>query len=89
MWLRYALHDNGELVYIEQVPRGQTDLRCPYCGGLLTAKKGFFGEFRGGSAIDAYQGVNVRKLQPSATLLRRVHGWDDLRFFNNRNSASP
>ncbi len=40
MWLQYAVNDNGELIYIEQTPRGRTDLHCPYCGGLLTAKKG-------------------------------------------------
>ena len=40
MWLRYAVNDTGELVYIEQVKRGRTDLHCPYCNGLLTAKKG-------------------------------------------------
>ncbi len=40
MWLQYAVNDSGELVYIEQVKRGRTDLHCPYCGGLLTAKKG-------------------------------------------------
>lgn len=40
MWLRYAVNNSGELVYIEQVKRGKTDLHCPYCNGLLTAKKG-------------------------------------------------
>jgi len=40
MWLRYAVNTSGELVYIEQVKRGRTALQCPYCGGLLTAKKG-------------------------------------------------
>src|SRR5579871_5866009 len=40
MWLQYAVNDGGELICIEQTPRGRTDLHCPYCGGLLTAKKG-------------------------------------------------
>ncbi len=40
MWLKYAINDSGALIYIEQVPRGQTHLHCPYCTGLLTAKKG-------------------------------------------------
>jgi hypothetical protein len=40
MWLQYAVNNSGELVYIEQVNRGTTNLHCPYCGNLLTAKKG-------------------------------------------------
>src|SRR5581483_272958 len=32
--------DNGELVYIGQVPRGKTNFKRPYCGGLLLARKG-------------------------------------------------
>jgi len=40
MWLQYAVNNSGELVYIEQIKRGRTDLHCPYCGGMLTAKKG-------------------------------------------------
>jgi competence CoiA-like predicted nuclease len=28
------------LVSIADVPRGKTSLRCPYCQGALTAKKG-------------------------------------------------
>ena len=45
MWLRYALHDNGELVYIEQVPRGQTDLRVRIVAVCLLRKKGSLGSF--------------------------------------------
>jgi hypothetical protein len=40
MFLEYAVNDSGELVYVEQVARGKTDLHCPYCGGLLLARKG-------------------------------------------------
>src|SRR5579863_4432474 len=40
MFIDYGLSNSGELVYIGQAPRGSTDLACPYCGGLLTAKKG-------------------------------------------------
>ena len=40
MWLRYGVNQDNNLVAIEDSPRGKTDLRCPYCGGKLTAKKG-------------------------------------------------
>jgi competence CoiA-like predicted nuclease len=40
MFIDYGLDDNGELVYIDQAQRGKTALACPYCGGMLTAKKG-------------------------------------------------
>ncbi|MBW4566291.1 MAG: GIY-YIG nuclease family protein [Mojavia pulchra JT2-VF2] len=40
MWLRYGVDQDKTLVPIEDVTRGRTPLRCPYCGGELTAKKG-------------------------------------------------
>ncbi|MEG4997835.1 competence protein CoiA family protein [Microcoleus sp. B4-D4] len=40
MWLRYGVAPDKTLVSIEDVPRGKTQLRCPYCGGELAAKKG-------------------------------------------------
>ncbi|MGL5833111.1 MAG: GIY-YIG nuclease family protein [Waterburya sp.] len=40
MWLQYALDKDGNLVSVYDVPRGRSDIRCPYCQGELTAKKG-------------------------------------------------
>lgn len=40
MFLGYGIDSNDNLIYIEQVGRGKTELKCPYCGGFLTAKKG-------------------------------------------------
>lgn len=40
MWLKYALDIDGNLVSINDVKRGKTNTRCPYCYGELTAKKG-------------------------------------------------
>ena len=40
MWLRYGVNQDNNLVSIEDSPRGKTQLRCPYCGGELIAKKG-------------------------------------------------
>lgn len=40
MWLKYGTDEDDALVAIEDVPSGKTSLRCPYCKGELTAKKG-------------------------------------------------
>lgn len=40
MWLVYGVDTDQALVFISDVPRGKTRLRCPYCAGPLTAKKG-------------------------------------------------
>jgi hypothetical protein len=40
MWLKYGVDEAGTLVNIEDVTRGKTLLKCPYCGYGLTAKKG-------------------------------------------------
>ncbi|MGK7897862.1 MAG: competence protein CoiA family protein [Xenococcus sp. (in: cyanobacteria)] len=40
MFLGSGVDANNNLIYIDQVRRGKTNLKCPYCGGFLTAKKG-------------------------------------------------
>jgi len=40
MWLKYGVAVSGELMSIDEVVRGKTQLTCLYCGGGLTAKKG-------------------------------------------------
>jgi len=40
MFLSYGIDRNKSLVSIKDVPSGKTQLRCPYCDGELTAKKG-------------------------------------------------
>ena len=40
MWLQYALDKDDNLVSVHDVKRGRSDVRCPYCQGELTAKKG-------------------------------------------------
>ena len=35
-----GVNEQGRYVHISQVTSGATDLHCPYCAGLLTAKKG-------------------------------------------------
>ncbi|MDB9513881.1 GIY-YIG nuclease family protein [Kamptonema animale CS-326] len=40
MWLKFGVTPGGELVSVDEVLRGKTNLTCLYCGGELTAKKG-------------------------------------------------
>ena len=38
--LKYGIDENGILVYIQDIAKGKTSLKCPYCHTALTAKKG-------------------------------------------------
>ncbi|MEH2171929.1 GIY-YIG nuclease family protein [Nostoc sp.] len=40
MWLKFGVAPDGQLVCVEDVGSGKTELLCPYCYGELTAKKG-------------------------------------------------
>ena len=40
MWLEYGVNPERELVRINDVTSGKTNLVCPFCDSLLTAKKG-------------------------------------------------
>ncbi|NEU77554.1 GIY-YIG nuclease family protein [Nostoc sp. UIC 10630] len=40
MWLKFGVNEEGILICIEDINRGKTSLKCPYCNGELTAKKG-------------------------------------------------
>ena len=40
LFLQYGVNVDGELVAIDVVGRGKTELSCPYCGRLLIARKG-------------------------------------------------
>ena len=40
MFLEYGINEHTELVHISQAPRGRVDLKCPYCGMPLLARKG-------------------------------------------------
>ncbi|MBD2194507.1 MULTISPECIES: competence protein CoiA family protein [Calothrix] len=40
MWLKYGVDIEEKLICIEDIPRGKTSLKCPYCQGSLIAKKG-------------------------------------------------
>lgn len=40
MWLKYGVNEEGILLCVEDINRGKTLLKCPYCNSGLTAKKG-------------------------------------------------
>ncbi|OUL23997.1 hypothetical protein BV378_20425 [Nostoc sp. RF31YmG] len=40
MWLKYGVDEEDRLICIEDITRGKTLLKCPYCQGSLIAKKG-------------------------------------------------
>ncbi len=40
MWLRYGVNANNQLIEIQDVTSGKTNLICPYCSKALIAKKG-------------------------------------------------
>ncbi|MBX9253618.1 GIY-YIG nuclease family protein [Desmonostoc muscorum CCALA 125] len=40
MWLKYGVDKDGTLICIEDINRGKTLLKCPYCQSGLLAKKG-------------------------------------------------
>jgi hypothetical protein len=40
MWLKYGVNQERELISIEEVVSGKTNLFCPFCDSPLTAKKG-------------------------------------------------
>lgn len=40
MWLKFGVNSDRELVTIKEVTSGLTNLVCPFCDSLLTAKKG-------------------------------------------------
>jgi hypothetical protein len=39
-WLGYGIDSDGNLISVDRVRRGKTELKCPYCQGNLTSKKG-------------------------------------------------
>ena len=45
MWLKYGVNEDGILICIEDVTRGKTSLKCPYCNSGLMAKKGKVKEY--------------------------------------------
>lgn len=76
MWLRYGIDQDKTLVPIEDVPRGKTQLRCPYCEGELTAKKGRRNEHHFAHTHETCREVNRGdRLLPTLPLYDNFNIW--------------
>lgn len=76
MWLRYGIDQDKTLVPIEDVPRGKTQLRCPYCDGELTAKKGRRNEHHFAHTHETCREVNRSdRLLPTLPLYDNFNIW--------------
>ena len=76
MWLRYGIDQDKTLVPIEDVSRGKTQLRCPYCEGELTAKKGRRNEHHFAHTHETCREVNRSdRLLPTLPLYDNFNIW--------------
>ena len=66
---KWGRDQDKTLVPIEDVPRGTTQLKCPYCGGELTAKKGHRKEHCFAHTLETCREV-ARKSDRAALLLK-------------------
>ncbi|MGE5658854.1 MAG: GIY-YIG nuclease family protein, partial [Actinomycetota bacterium] len=76
MWLKFGVAPSGELVSIDEVARGKTNLTCLYCGGELTAKKGSIKEHHFAHTAETCKPVSQRiktKAFPSLPLYDNFH----------------
>lgn len=94
MYLPYGVNDQGQLVSIENVGRGRTTLKCPYCGIPLIARKG-----ERLAPHFAHDGATCRDVKRSSEVLElpiynsfRLHlsgkMWETLRRFHNEEDTS-
>ncbi|WP_375514256.1 GIY-YIG nuclease family protein [uncultured Nostoc sp.] len=76
MWLQYGIDQDKTLVSIEDVPRGKTQVRCPYCDGELTAKKGQRNEHHFAHTHETCREVNrSNRLLPTLPLYDNFNIW--------------
>ncbi|WP_392530167.1 GIY-YIG nuclease family protein [Nostoc sp. C117] len=76
MWLIYGIDQDKTLVSIEDVPSGKTQLRCPYCDGELTAKKGRRNEHHFAHTHETCREVNRSdRLLPTLPLYDNFNIW--------------
>jgi len=68
MWLKHGVNKDGALVAIEFVASGKTLLKCPYCDGGLTAKKGRIKEHHFAHTGETCRAVGSRTPQDIPTL---------------------
>lgn len=73
MWLTYGVDAHQALVAIDDVPRGKSSLRCPYCGGPLTAKKGRITQHHFAHTEDTCRAVARESDLPTLPLYDQFH----------------
>ncbi|KYC34599.1 helicase [Scytonema hofmannii PCC 7110] len=73
MWLNYGVNQDGALVFIDDVPKGKTQLHCPYCSGRLTAKKGTRKEHHFAHTEDTCREVSRSTDIPTLPLFDKFH----------------
>ncbi|MBE9224043.1 GIY-YIG nuclease family protein [Phormidium sp. LEGE 05292] len=73
MWLKFGVDKNNTLVAISDVPSGKTNLRCPYCGGLLVAKKGTIKEHHFAHSEETCYPVATKREVPTLPLYDNFH----------------
>lgn len=61
MWLKYGVDEDGTLISIEDITRGKTGLKCPYCNSRLTAKKGKIKEHHFAHKVETCRPVQYRE----------------------------
>lgn len=73
MWLKFGVDKNNTLVAISDVSSGKTNLRCPYCGGLLVAKKGTIKEHHFAHSEETCYPVATKREVPTLPLYDNFH----------------
>jgi hypothetical protein len=73
MWLAYGVDEHQALVAIDDVPRGKSPLRCPYCGGPLLAKKGRIKQHHFAHAEETCRAVARESDLPTLPLYDQFH----------------
>lgn len=73
MWLKFGVAQDNTLVAISDIPSGKTNLRCPYCGGFLVAKKGTIKEHHFAHSEETCYPVATKRELPTLPLYDNFH----------------
>lgn len=73
MWLKFGVAQDNTLVAISDIPSGKTNLKCPYCGGFLVAKKGTVKEHHFAHLEETCYPVATKRELPTLPLYDNFH----------------
>lgn len=73
MWLKFGVDKTNTLVAISDIRSGKTNLRCPYCGGLLVALKGTIKEHHFAHSEETCYPVATKRSVPTLPLYDNFH----------------